>query len=123
MELKMASAPFRFVTQISITQITHWKAKNIHELLSCLKEVPGSVIYHHTHRFLLQHQFLSPEPPNDFSYWVDTSLQDDALAEKLAAIDTVRYTTIRDLREKIVQTVEKHIAHHPNGREAVPGEE
>lgn len=123
MDLKRAAAPFRFVTQVSITQITQWKAKNIQELLHCLKEVPGSSIYHHTHRFLKQHQFLSPEPPNDFAYWVDTALQDEKLAEKLFAIDTIRYPTIRDLRDKIVQTIENHLMSHNDHHEAPEGDE
>ncbi|MBI2118497.1 MAG: hypothetical protein HYT97_02590 [Elusimicrobia bacterium] len=123
MELKMASAPFRFVTQVSVTQMTQWKAKNIYELLSCLKEVPGSVIYHHTHRFLKQHQFLLPEPPNDFAYWVDTALQDEKLAEKLFAIDTIRFPTIRDIREKVVQTIEEHLISYKNHHDAPAGDE
>ena len=45
------------------------------------------MIYYHTHHFLAQHQYLSPEPPNDFAYWVTTVLQEDRLGEQLAAID------------------------------------
>ena len=123
MNLKKAKTPFRFVTQMALTEITTRKARNLEELLRHLKEVPSSTIYHHTHRFLVQHQFLSPEPPNDFAYWVGAALQDDALAEKLAAIDTVRYSTIRELRDRIVQTIEKHLAGHQNHRDVVPGEE
>ena len=52
---------------------------------------------------------MRAEPPNDFAYWVNTALQDEALAEKLAAIDTVQYSRIKDLRERIVQTIEDHI--------------
>lgn len=123
MTLRRAQSPFRFVTQVNLTQITNWKAKNLLELLGYIKEVPGSVIYHHTHRFLKQHQYLSPEPPNDFAYWVNTTLQDEQLAEKLFAIDTIRYPTIRDLREKIVQTIETHLTRHNNHHDAPEGDE
>lgn len=123
MSLKRAVHPFQFVTQVNLTQITNWKAKNLEELLHGLKEVPGSVIYHHTHRFLKQHQFLSPEPPNDFAYWVNTALQEEALSEKLFAIDTVRYKTIRQLREKIISTIEGYLASHQNNRQAPRGQE
>lgn len=61
---------FRFSTQGSIPELTGLKAANLQQLLDSVKTVPGSVIYHHTHRFLLQHQYLSPEPPNDFAYWI-----------------------------------------------------
>jgi hypothetical protein len=32
----------------------------------------------------VQHQKLSPEPPNDFAHWVTTALQEDELGERLA---------------------------------------
>ncbi len=123
MSLPKAKSSFRFATQASLTRITNWKATNLPELLSGLKEVPDSAIFYHTHRFLEQHHFLSPEPPNDFAYWVTTALQDDRLAEKLAAIDTVRFNTIRDLRDKLARTVEAHLAQSKNRREALPGDE
>lgn len=121
--MEKAKFPFKFVSQINLTQITTRKARTLQELIAHLKEVPGSVIYHHTHHFLKQHQFLSPEPPNDFAYWVNTALQDERLAEKLAAIDTIRYGHLQDLREKIIQTIEKHLTLSKNQREALPGEE
>src|SRR3989344_3705384 len=123
MILKRANQPFHFCTQASLTQITGRKAKNLAELSGHLKEVPGSVIYFHTHRFLEQHQFLSPEPPNDFAYWVTAALQEEELGERLAGIDTVRFSTIRALRNKIIETIEKHMAANPNGRNAPSGHE
>ena len=123
MAFKKADQPFRFVTQAALTQITERKAKNLAELSGHLKEVPGSVIYFHTHRFLEQHQFLSPEPPNDFAYWVTAALQEEELGEKLAGIDTVRFTTLRTLRNKIIETIDKHMAANPNGRNAPHGQE
>ena len=123
MVLKRSNLPFRFVTQANLTQITGRNARNLVELTAHLKEVSGSVIYFHTHRFLEQHQFLSPEPPNDFAYWVTTALQEEELGEKLAGIDTVRFPTIRALREKIIETMEKHMAANPVARSAPPGQE
>lgn len=123
MALSRAKVPFRFVTKANLTQITGRKAKSLQELVHHLREVPTSVIYHHTHRFVRQHQFLSPEPANDFAYWVNTALQDERLAEKLASIDMIRYPTLRDLREKIIQTIETHMAVEKNTREALPGDE
>jgi len=121
--LPQARFPFKFVTQVSLTQITKARAKSLKELMYHLKVVSGSVIYHHTHRFLKQHQFLSPEPPNDFAYWVNTALHDERLAEKLAAIDTIRFHTIRSLREKIILTLSEHMAHTGNPGTAVASSE
>jgi hypothetical protein len=85
-------------------------------MLETLREVPGSCIYHHTHRYLQQHQFLSPEPPNDFAYWVTEILGESGLGEKLASVDIVRYPTIRSLREKIIGTIEEHLAAEPSAK-------
>ncbi len=112
------SEPFHFYTRVHLPELTGLKARNIAELLHHLKTVPGSVIYHHTHRFLEQHQYLSPEPPNDFAYWVSSALNDPKLGEKLSSINTCDFSTIRALREKIVETIEKHL----KGTKTVPKE-
>lgn len=104
-----AKEPFRFYTRLHLTELTGLRATTLGQLLSLIKKVPGSSIYHHTHRFLQQHQYLSPEPPNDFAYWVTEVLGEDELGEKLASIDTVQYSTIRSLREKIVEVIEGYL--------------
>jgi len=108
-ELFKTQDPFRFYTRLNLPELTGLRATTLSELLALLKTVPGSSIYHHTHRFLQQHQYLSPEPPNDFAYWVSKVLGEDELGELLASIDTVQYATIRQLREKIVSTVEEYL--------------
>lgn len=105
--------PFRFYTRLNLTELTGLRAVNLTELLELIRTVPGSCIYHHTHRFLLQHQYLSPEPPNDFAYWIREVLGEDELAEKIDSIDTIQFTTIHDLREKIVNTIENYIKKNP----------
>jgi hypothetical protein len=118
-----ANHPFQFVTEVNLVQLTGWRATNLQELLAHLKEASPSVIYYHTHHFLKQHQFLSPEPANDFAYWVTNVLQEDHLGEKLAAIDTVRFSSIRELGQKIVDLIEKYVATHSSQRVAPEGEE
>ena len=103
------SEPFHFYTRVHLPELTGLKARNVTELVHHLKTVPGSVIYHHTHRFLEQHQYLSPEPPNDFAYWVSSALNNPKLAEKLSSINTCDFSTIRALREKIVETIERYL--------------
>lgn len=108
-ELPKSQEPFQFYTEIHLPELTGLKARNLTELLEHIKTVPGSVIYYHTHHFLQQHQYLSPEPTNDFSYWVTDVLQDKKLGEKLAGINTCEFNTIRSLREKIVATIEMYL--------------
>ena len=104
-----AKEPFRFFTRLSLTVLTGIKAKNLKELLEHLKAVPEPVIYEHTHRFLQQHHYLVPEPPNDFSYWVTHMLQDEELGERLAAIDTIRFNSLNDLRQAIVSAIGSYL--------------
>lgn len=104
---------FRFYTRMHLSELTGLRASTLPQLLALIKEVPGSCIYHHTHRFLQQHQYLSPEPPNDFAYWVTETLGEDELGERLASIDTIQYSTIRGLREKIAQTIEEYLRLNP----------
>lgn len=112
-ELIKAREPFKFCTRLHLSELTGLRATTLGQLLALIKEVPGSCIYHHTHRFLQQHQYLSPEPPNDFAYWVTEILGEVVLGEKLAGIDTMQYSTIRDLRERIASTVDEYLQNSP----------
>jgi len=108
-----AKEPFKFCTRLHLSELTGLRAATLSQLLALIKEVPGSCIYHHTHRFLQQHQYLSPEPPNDFAYWVMDILGEDELGERLVSIDTIQYSTIRDLRQKIALTIESFLKDNP----------
>lgn len=105
--------PFQFYTRLHLSELTGLRASTLVQFLSLLKTVSGSCIYHHTHRFLQQHQYLSPEPPNDFAFWAADALGEDELAEKLASIDTIQFSSIRLLREKIIATIEDYLKDVP----------
>ena len=112
-ELIKAKEPFKFCTRLHLSELTGLRATTLGQFLALIKQVSGSCIYHHTHRFLQQHQYLSPEPPNDFAYWVTDILGEDELGERLVSIDTIQYSTIRDLREKIASTIENYLKDSP----------
>lgn len=121
---KKAVNPFQFHTSVKLRELTGKKARTLRELVETIKEVSGSVIYYHTHVFLQKHQSLSPEPPNDFAYWVSQVLGEYKLGEELASIDICEFSTIRELREKIIGTIENHLfeskeplRYAPQGRE------
>ena len=107
---KKVENPFYFSTRLNLRELTGKKARHLKELLRYIKTLSGSVIYNHTHQFLHQHIYLSPEPPNDFAYWIREFLNEDALAERLTSIDTCEFVSIRDLRNKIVETIEGYLA-------------
>ena len=118
-----AREPFRFFTHVHLTELTGQKVHDLPELVELLRNAPGSCIYHHTHRFLKLHQYLSPEPPNDFAYWVTNVLQEDRLGEQLAAIDIIQFSTIRALRERLIFVIENHMMRSKNFRTAPGGDE
>lgn len=117
-----AIEPFKFHTRLHLSELTGLRASTLSQLLDTIKEVPGSCIYHHTHRFLQQHQYLSPEPPNDFAYWVSEVIGEDKLGEKLASIDTVQFFTIRNLRDKISTVISDYLQKNPSARLKFAGE-
>lgn len=123
--LKSAKEPFKFYTEIHLPELTGLKAATLQQLSGLIKTVPAASIYCHTHCFLQQHQYLSPEPPNDFAYWITNILGERELGEALFSIDTVQYATIDELRNEIILTIENHIAKHPRSlqRFAISGEE
>ncbi|MDP2924408.1 MAG: DUF5752 family protein [Candidatus Omnitrophota bacterium] len=111
-----AKEPFKFYTRLHLSELTGLRASNLKQLKELIKKVPGSCIYHHTHRFLQQHQYLSPEPPNDFAYWVAQALGEKELGERLASIDTIQFSTIRSLRDKITKTIEGYLKNNPSAK-------
>jgi hypothetical protein len=62
---------FQFFTKLDQTLLLGLGAKTVEELLNGIRTVQDSSIYFHTHRFLQQHHFLSPEPPKDFTYGIN----------------------------------------------------
>ncbi|MFA5093118.1 MAG: DUF5752 family protein [Candidatus Omnitrophota bacterium] len=112
-ELIKAKEPFNFCTRLHLSELTGLRASTLGQFLTLIKEVPGSCIYHHTHRFLQQHQYLSPEPPNDFAFWITDILGEDELGERLISIDTIQYSNISALRQVIVSTIEDYLIANP----------
>lgn len=102
----VAKEPFQFYTRQNLTFLTGRKAKNLLELLSGIREAPEMSIYHHTHHYLEQHEFLSPEPPNDFAYWITNMLQDKLLGEEIASIDLRQYSNINKIRSRFIEVIE-----------------
>jgi len=118
-----AQQPFRFLSSLNLTLLTNLRARDLAELVQHLHSVSGSVIYHHTHHFLVRHQYLSPEPPNDFAYWISEVLQEDRLGEQVAAIDLMQFRTIRALRERLLAVIETYLEGCRQLRVAPEGEE
>ena len=121
--LKKATQPFRFYTRLHIKELTGLKANNLSELVNILNDVPDSVVYYHTHNFIEEYQYLIPQPANEFALWVSDVIGDEILAEKLSNIDTFEFSTIGELRERIVAVINDGLSTRVDGRTAFEGRE
>lgn len=121
----MDYTPFEFKSRLVLTELLGRKAATLPELVDGIRVVPLSSIYHHTHRFLQQHHFLSPEPPNDFAYWVTNMLNDEVAGEKLASIDVTQFLKLSDLRRRFLELMEDYLktANHSVSGQCPEGEE
>src|SRR5579864_813979 len=119
-----AIAPFAFHTERRLVVLTGRKASNLEELLCHLRQVSGSCVFYHTHVAYLTQHFEKPRFYNEFADWASHALQEERLAERLAAIDLLAITSIRELREALTATIQKHLeADTKARRECPPGDE
>ena len=114
---------FYFNTKLDQTILLGRTAKNISELLEGVKEVPEASIYYHTHKFLHQHHFLSPEPPNDFSYWITEVMNDARLGEMMSSVDIIQFQSLEDLRSRFVEILSEQPSQERSPSSAPPGQE
>ncbi len=101
---------FHFYTQHSLVELLGLRAKNPVELLENIKKVPTASIYYHTHRFMQQHHYLSPEPPNDFAVWLKDTLHLEPLGEAFLDVDTVKFFDLEDLRVELARILDGYIS-------------
>lgn len=115
--------PFYFYTGLSLVELTGRRARNLQDLLDELESLPGSSIYYHTHRFLLQHHYLESEPLNDFAFWIINILQEALLGERVASIDIMQFKSIRQIREQFIELIESYLKENRELRTAPTGQE
>lgn len=105
----LVDKPFHFCSRQILTYLTSRRAKNIRELLEGIQDSDTMSVYQHTHRYLEQHQSISPEPVNDYAYWVTHMLQDKLLGEKIASIDLKQFNSLVEIRSQIIDTIDNSL--------------
>ena len=110
--MAVSDQPFVFDTELRLVVLTGAKARTLTELRDTLERAPKSSVFFHTHQEYLAHNFQKPVYYNDFAVWVSQALREEALAEKLAAIDLLAFTTIRELHLAILQTIDDYVRDH-----------
>lgn len=109
----MEGNPFYFYTSSNLVKLTGEKADNLEELVDLLKRCTGSAIFYHVFQSYRERHFAIEKYHSDFAQWISNSLDEEALAERLGSLDVRDFTTIRGLREAMLQIVEDYLRKHP----------
>lgn len=102
-------APFLIKDCALIALATGKRAQNLRELRERLRDIDPNSIYYHFWGGLLRPRFDDPEYHNDFAIWVAHSLHNKILAERLGVIDPVKFETIEELRDELIETIEEYL--------------
>jgi len=114
---RWARAPFYFNSAAHLLRIGRERATNLAELLAGLRACPNDSIFEHTFQTLQEHHFIREGFSNDFAHWAFAACNEAGLAERLAAIDVREYTSIPDLRNRLVAIVEDYLKRNPRARD------
>jgi hypothetical protein len=114
---RWARAPFYFNSAAHLLRIGRERATNLTELLEALRSCPNDSIFQHTFQTLQEHHFIREGFSNDFAHWAFAACNEVGLAERLAAIDVREYTSIADLRNRLIAIVEEYLKRNPRARD------
>lgn len=117
----MSGQAFEFSESLSILKSTGKKAGNLRELRELIFSISDESISHHTYQYFLKGHIV--EYTNDFAHWAGESLEERALSERLSNIDPYAFDSIASLREKLLSTIDDYLAHFPEPRKVMPGDE
>jgi hypothetical protein len=114
MEVGFSVRVFQFSSSASLEELTGRKADTLDELLELLKTCSSSSIFYHTFSAFRKLREVQTPYTNDFAIWIARSLNEEALAEKLLAIDLAEYNTTESLRSRIVELLEGYKGENPS---------
>jgi len=99
---------FQFLSSASLEKLTGRKAENLDGLLDLIKTCPDTSIFYHTFSAYMKMREIRLPYNNDFTYWISSSLNEKALAEKIMAIDLSEYNTLTSLRMRLIEIIEEY---------------
>ena len=109
-EVRPDPGPFVFFTELRLAVMAGVAARDLSELRQGLASVPGSSVFYHTHQAYLSQHFQTPVYYNDFARWMADALREYALAEQVAALDMLSFTSVRQLREAMLSVIDARLA-------------
>lgn len=119
----VGAEPFIFYSTAHIVELTGRRARTLVELRDGIREVTGSSIFHHTFGALRDRPFAAHRYTSDFARWTSEVLQDWPVAERLAFMDPTEFSSIRELRERILQVIDDRLAEEGDTAPAPAGRE
>ncbi len=114
---KTANSPFLFNSASHLLRIGTERAHNLSELVDGLRSCPDASIFQHMFQTLQEHHFIREGFSNDFAQWAFFACNETGLAERLAGLDAREFTSIRLLRQRIIQIAEEYIGRNPRSRD------
>ncbi len=112
--------PFVFRRQLTQVELLGRRAANLTELRRHMKEIPESSIYYHTHRSLRQHVSQSPEPPNDFAFWITKALGLSRMGEALSSLPFASFRSIAEIRQAFLAPLDVFLLEENGHRPEAP---
>src|SRR5256714_7532658 len=106
---RWAGSPFYFNSASHLLRIGREKATCLQELLDAIRTCPDTSIFQHTFQTLEEHHYIREGFSNDFAHWAFSACNEVGLAEKLSSIDVREYTSIKALRERIINVVDEYL--------------
>lgn len=101
---------FEFTDCVEIRELTGKRAEDEARLMELIDEAPDDAIYYHTHSYFLRHFYISGPYPNDFANWAAIQVRDKVLGEKLSAINPSAQNSIEDIRNELVEVIDRHLS-------------
>lgn len=112
---------FEFKQCVSIVKSTGKKAKNLRELRGLIARIGDESLFHHVYQYFLKGHML--EYTNDFSEWAGESLEERALAERLASLDPYTLKSVNNVRKELLREIDIFLDVFPEPRDVVEGKE
>ncbi len=95
---------FHFIKSVTFAFPTKYVANNLMEFCDCLRNIGINSIYFH----MFEARLRLAKGQNDFSHWIEDSLEEKKLAQTIGQADPYQYT-LEYLRNWIIKEIEKSI--------------
>jgi len=100
----MPGREFRFMKSVSVVIPTPYVAHDLREFVEALRKISLGSLYFH----VFESRLRLGKGLNDFTIWLQNSLEEAELGEKMARLDPYTYT-LEGLRSAFIQLIEKRI--------------